>query len=116
MPSLSQAERPCPGRGLLSPLHNGTCEAKNTNLNYTAGLWLSENLFETKRQAAGKGDFFWQGSDRSAHARVGVCGVGDAVAVGRQAALVPQVLREDGCRRPKHPARDLLRPEQRGKC
>ena len=29
-----------PGCGLLSLLHNGTCEAKNTNLNYNAGLWL----------------------------------------------------------------------------
>ena len=27
-----------PGRGLLSLLHNGTCEAKNTNLNYNACL------------------------------------------------------------------------------
>ena len=29
-----------PGHGLLSLLLNGTCDAKNTNLNYNAGLWL----------------------------------------------------------------------------
>ena len=38
-----------PGRGLLSLLHNGTCEAKNTNLNYNAGLWSLCSLYEKLR-------------------------------------------------------------------
>ena len=33
-----------PGRGLLSLLHNGTCEAKNTNLNLKAPPWRWWNI------------------------------------------------------------------------
>ena len=44
-------------------------------------------------------NFDLQRSDRSTHAGVGVFGVGDSAAVGGEAEVFPQVLREDGRRR-----------------
>ena len=44
-----------PGRGLLSLLHNGTCEAKNANLDLKAPLWSSQPLHPSDREWTPRG-------------------------------------------------------------